>query len=198
MLLVELNEKIKAIRIPENFEDFKKKVKEEYSISEEKMSQIFFTYIDEENNSIYVDNEEDYIYAIPFVETIVFNVEFKENDDLQKGSSIDSLLSKGNIDAIIEKANKRIIELKNEKHIIKNEENKLKTKNKEIPIIHEGINCNECKNIVKGIRYKCCICLDYNLCEKCESKLGYDHHHPFLKIRKPELCPIKFYCSLKK
>jgi len=35
---------------------------------------------------------------------------------------------------------------------------------------------------IKGIRYKCSICRDFDYCETCEERLG--HEHPFLKIRK--------------
>ena len=195
MLLVEYNEKIKAIRKPDNYEDFKKKVIEEYFLPCEKIQNIFFTYRDEENNSIYVTNEEDFFYAINLVgEEIVFNIEFKENENKKKESSIDSLLAKGNIDDIIERTNKRIIELKKET----NEDNKkLRSRKKKLPDIHKDIICNECKNDIIGIRYKCCICENYNLCEKCENESGPEHNHPLLKIRKPELCPSFFSCRLK-
>ena len=194
MLLVELNEKIRILRIPKTYEDFKKAAIEEYSLPKEKLSKIFFTYLNEENNSIYVTNEEDFLYTLPFIETIIFKIEFKENKNIEKEQSIDSLLLNGNIDAIIEKANGKIIELKTES---KNKKIKLKNKNKTITIIHKDIHCNECKNIIEGIRYKCGICHDYNLCEKCENKFGLEHNHPLLKIRKPELCPIAFSCTLK-
>ena len=198
MLLVELNDKIKAIRIPENYEDFKKAVIKEYSIPSEKISKIFFSFKDNDNNSIYITNEEDFFYSLPNIEEIVFNIEFKENENSKKETSIDSLLSKGNIDAIIEKANKRIIELKKETKNVENKEIKLKSKNSKTHTIQDGINCNICKNIIKGIRYKCGVCKNLNLCEICENKIGLEHNHPLLKIRKPELCPIEFTCSLKK
>ena len=67
MLIVELNEKIRVIRIPKTYEDFKKAVIEEYSLPKEKLSKIFFTYLDEENNSIYVTNEDDFLYTLPFI-----------------------------------------------------------------------------------------------------------------------------------
>ena len=57
MLIVELNEKIRVIKIPKTYEDFKKAAIEEYSLPKEKLSKIFFTYLDEGNNSIYITNE---------------------------------------------------------------------------------------------------------------------------------------------
>ena len=197
MLLIEYNEKIKVIRKPENYEDFKKKVINEYNLPKEKISQIFFTYRDSDDDSIYITNEKDYLYALQFAETIVFNIEFKEIEKNKKESSIDSLLAKGKIDEIIERANKRIIEIKKED---KNDNEKLRSTNKKMTGLHkvEEIICNECKNKIIGIRYKCCFCNDYDLCEKCENICGPEHNHPLLKIRRPELCPTVFSCSLRK
>ena len=53
--------------------------------------------------------------------------------------------------------------------------------------VHHGKICNKCyKNPIKGILYKCCVCNDYNLCEKCEeiNFLYGNHPHHFIKIRK--------------
>ncbi len=46
--------------------------------------------------------------------------------------------------------------------------------------------CNGCnKQGITGIRYKCLICADYDLCEECESKMFpvHDATHPFAKIK---------------
>ena len=52
--------------------------------------------------------------------------------------------------------------------------------------IHKGIKCNSCgMNNIKGIRYKCSTCLNYNLCEKCEEDSDHDENHFFLKIYEP-------------
>ena len=59
--------------------------------------------------------------------------------------------------------------------------------------IHYGIKCSWCKrDNIEGNRYLCGICKCFNLCQKCEEKIGKDHGHPLLKIRKPELAP-KFF-----
>ena len=44
---------------------------------------------------------------------------------------------------------------------------------------------------IYGIRYKCFVCKDYDLCESCESKSIHDHH-AFIKIRSPKLAPKIF------
>ena len=58
-------------------------------------------------------------------------------------------------------------------------------KNNDQPI-HNGIKCNICgTNNIRGIRYKCSICDNYNLCEKCEENSNHDDDHILLKLRKP-------------
>ena len=48
-------------------------------------------------------------------------------------------------------------------------------------IVHSNVMCDGCGMLpIKGWRYKCSICDDYNLCENCEEKSR--HNHPFLKI----------------
>ncbi len=84
---------------------------------------------------------------------------------------------KNNIDSIKQEN----IKLKNEKKKLNetNNNNKIKT-------IHSGIKCNLCeKKPIIGIRYKCSICKDFNLCEECEEK-NYRkkiHIHDLIKLR---------------
>jgi hypothetical protein len=53
-------------------------------------------------------------------------------------------------------------------------------------IIHKGITCSNCKATdIKGIRYKCTSCSNYNLCETCEALNTHDIYHIFIKIRIP-------------
>ena len=203
MLVVEMNEKVKAIRIPEDYNGLIKAVSKEYFLSKEQIQKIFFTYKDEEGNSVYMTNNEDFLHAIPLAEITVFQVEFKEGEKEKKQSSIDSLLANGNIDAIIERANKRIIELTKEKKTENNKSEKLKNKkNVKINKIKDrndgdGVKCSQCNDAIKGIRYMCGVCHNFNLCEECEKEFGMRHNHPLLKIRKPELTPIEFSCTLK-
>ena len=51
--------------------------------------------------------------------------------------------------------------------------------------MHKGIKCKKCfQEPIIGYRYKCSVCNDYNLCEKCEEEKSEDHPHDFIKIRK--------------
>lgn len=60
---------------------------------------------------------------------------------------------------------------------------------------HYGIRCSECKaSPIIGVRYKCAICIEYNLCEVCE--INNTHEHIFIKVKErenriPMLCEIK-------
>ena len=48
--------------------------------------------------------------------------------------------------------------------------------------VHMGVRCNGCgKNPITGIRFKCSICENYNLCGKCEESSGCKHGHPLIK-----------------
>ena len=59
-------------------------------------------------------------------------------------------------------------------------------------IIHPGIKCNRCGMLpITGLRYKCSIRKDYNLCNICEeinSEIN-THPHNFIKIRNREIKP---------
>ena len=63
-------------------------------------------------------------------------------------------------------------------------------------VIHPGSVCNGCGNNIIGVRYKCTICHGFDYCEKCEEKDKGEHGHPFLKILRPEMCPISIACKL--
>ncbi|KAI9320437.1 hypothetical protein BX666DRAFT_1196029 [Dichotomocladium elegans] len=49
-----------------------------------------------------------------------------------------------------------------------------------------GITCNKCgMSPIRGIRFKCANCVDFDLCEMCESANTHFTTHTFLKIRIP-------------
>eukprot|EP01022_Parablepharisma_sp_SALTPOND_P014557 TRINITY_DN1992_c0_g1_i1.p1 TRINITY_DN1992_c0_g1~~TRINITY_DN1992_c0_g1_i1.p1 ORF type:complete len:599 (+),score=27.62 TRINITY_DN1992_c0_g1_i1:108-1799(+) len=52
--------------------------------------------------------------------------------------------------------------------------------------VHTGVSCDGCQmNPIKGIRYKCAACPNYDLCESCEEK-GVHKEHTFIKIKEPD------------
>ena len=55
-------------------------------------------------------------------------------------------------------------------------------------VLHSGVTCDTCgMSPIRGIRYKCATCDNYDLCEKCEHEIG--HEHALLKIRVPSQNP---------
>lgn len=50
---------------------------------------------------------------------------------------------------------------------------------------HAGVICDGCQGSISGVRYKCSVCPDYDLCSSCEAKNLHDSSHPLLKINKP-------------
>ncbi|KKY25202.1 putative ef hand domain protein [Phaeomoniella chlamydospora] len=52
--------------------------------------------------------------------------------------------------------------------------------------IHRGVSCNSCGMLpIKGIRYRCANCNDYDLCEDCEAAQVHTKTHLFFKVRIP-------------
>jgi hypothetical protein len=57
--------------------------------------------------------------------------------------------------------------------------------NNEEPI-HHGVKCDGCAvHPIQGTRYKCAVCPDYDLCEKCESSKVHCNGHPLVKMARP-------------
>jgi len=52
--------------------------------------------------------------------------------------------------------------------------------------VHTGVRCDGCNaEPIRGVRYKCSVCSNYDLCQQCETK-NVHPEHPFLKIRASE------------
>lgn len=52
--------------------------------------------------------------------------------------------------------------------------------------LHEGVICDGCgMNPIVGFRFKCTICKDYDLCEKCEGSNTHPRDHEMIKYYKP-------------
>ncbi|CAG0893518.1 unnamed protein product [Darwinula stevensoni] len=55
--------------------------------------------------------------------------------------------------------------------------------------VHEGVVCDGCEGPVKGFRYKCLQCHDYDLCGGCEMTGKKHAAHHMIRIPSPEDCP---------
>jgi len=55
--------------------------------------------------------------------------------------------------------------------------------------VHEGVTCDGCQGPVQGFRYKCMVCLDYDLCSNCEAA-GIHSEHNMIRIIKPQAVPV--------
>ena len=54
--------------------------------------------------------------------------------------------------------------------------------------VHTGFHCDGCNmNPLRGKRYKCDSCVDYDLCESCEKRVTHPQHHVFHLIREPSV-----------
>ncbi|KAJ7103265.1 hypothetical protein B0H15DRAFT_767366 [Mycena belliarum] len=56
------------------------------------------------------------------------------------------------------------------------------------PVIHRGVVCDMCDNVVEGIRHKCLDCPNYDLCTPCIASGSAERHNPFhefLEIKEP-------------
>ena len=64
-------------------------------------------------------------------------------------------------------------------------------------VVHANFVCDGCEMApIKGIRYMCSVCSNYDICDGCEAK-GVHSQHAMLKIRKPEFAPAKLICQYK-
>ncbi|KAF1933986.1 uncharacterized protein M421DRAFT_415039 [Didymella exigua CBS 183.55] len=53
-------------------------------------------------------------------------------------------------------------------------------------VIHRGITCNGCdEKPIRGIRWHCANCVDFDLCSSCEATNSHTRTHVFYKIRVP-------------
>ncbi|KAI8911857.1 hypothetical protein EDD86DRAFT_203495 [Gorgonomyces haynaldii] len=52
--------------------------------------------------------------------------------------------------------------------------------------VHRSITCNHCQTSpVRGFRFKCANCVDFDLCQNCEALEVHNPTHNFIKIRIP-------------
>ncbi|MCJ1257410.1 hypothetical protein MMC24_005235 [Lignoscripta atroalba] len=52
--------------------------------------------------------------------------------------------------------------------------------------VHRGVTCNSCNTMpIRGVRYRCANCMDFDLCEQCEALQIHPKTHLFYKVRIP-------------
>lgn len=62
-------------------------------------------------------------------------------------------------------------------------------------VVHHGIECDNCHtHPIRGIRYKCAVKKDFDLCAHCEETI--DHPYPMLKIKKAGGAPSMIMCVI--
>ena len=53
-------------------------------------------------------------------------------------------------------------------------------------IVHRGIHCNGCSRLpIRGVRYRCANCSDFDFCETCEATQDHPKTHVFYKLKVP-------------
>ncbi len=71
--------------------------------------------------------------------------------------------------------------------------------NEDNTLVHSGFRCNKCGTVIRGTRYSCTSCPDFDICSKCESKPDvHDPTHVLLKIRRPQEEPGGRGCPYNK
>ena len=209
--------------LPSSFNDLKEKILKLFNIANEQKEHILISYFNEDNERIYILNDIDLIDFIPVSESFILNIELTDKDHFLMDEEKPVNLYQKFLPPFPKKVIKR---KKKENKIEKNEKNENieevsyyvdindeeytnyeyeygENEIEEIDIDYKKnisenkIKCNNCNvDEIKGIRYLCGYCSNFNLCYECEKKVGKEHGHPLLKIRNNSLAPISFSCEL--
>ena len=60
--------------------------------------------------------------------------------------------------------------------------------------VHYGVQCDGCNmSPLRGKRYKCATCYDYDLCESCENQGTHPQHDKFHLIRDSNVSKVRKY-----
>ena len=132
--------------------------------------------------------ESSEIKLIEIDRNISDNILPEENKNIEEdefGKNIENIIT-SNIENIKEDIIQSIL-IENSKI---QQNSKMKKKGPKNSYVHENYICHNCQvSPIKGIRYHCLECNDYDLCEKCEAII--DHNHPLYKIKKDNSCKFK-------
>ena len=183
--LIFFEEKVEIIK-PKDFNALKNEIQTKYLLNPIDISELLIYY--EKPEIVYIENDDDYKMFYNLSINNIF-LDIKNNSQLYLNNLEivkNEIKDKNEIDddKIIRKITKickPIIEKENMDNIKNSKDNKEK-------IYHFGIKCNNCSSFpIIGCRYKCTICEDFNLCEKCEKIMGSIHSHPLFKIKTPKM-----------
>ena len=117
--------------------------------------------------------DEWFLFVLSHTKELISSLEKKDDANIEK----------------LKQIKKKLCNYKKGEALIKEEEKSNLKKT------HIGVFCSKCKENVIGIRYKCFICKDFDLCEKCEDIIKDEHGHPMIKINSPEMYPISYINS---
>ena len=144
--------------------------------------------VNAKNNQINPVNEvNSFNKNVPQIESNVVNEPPKENKEVDLEDQF-----KQSIKAIVQEKIKKMeeemineitskVSLSSQSKILSSQMSKVDNQ-----VVHKGINCSNCgMKDIKGIRYKCSVCDNYNLCEACESASTHDLNHILIKMRIP-------------
>ena len=149
----------KLVPASTKFEELTSLISKSFNKSSEEMKNYSLYYIDSDGDTVILENESDYNLLLESLKN-------------QSSNTIKMVFEKKQDEEKKEEKTKEKPQKKNKN------ENENKT-------IHKNTQCAECGSYpIKGTRYKCSICPNYDVCENCEKKT--DHEHSFLKLKKPE------------
>ena len=65
--------------------------------------------------------------------------------------------------------------------------------------LHPRVACDDCKGPVCGIRYKCSVCPNYDLCSACKGKGGHaEHKMTVIRGARGIASPLQLQCEVQK
>lgn len=71
----------------------------------------------------------------------------------------------------------------------------LKKNREQQKVVHHGVACDICEKApITGIRYKCSVRNNYDVCQECE--INNPQPHPMIKIRDPSKAPLKVFTTV--
>uniref|UniRef100_A0A1I7V059 ZZ-type domain-containing protein n=1 Tax=Caenorhabditis tropicalis TaxID=1561998 RepID=A0A1I7V059_9PELO len=98
---------------------------------------------------------------------------------------------------MFEKQQKEIKTLQTEMAEMKNQNRKNEKERRSAFLERHEAICDKCADLIVGHRFKCAICFNFDLCQRCESQ-GIHQHHVMLRIVSPEHTQVPIHLLPKK